>query len=131
MTALGMKPGEIAQALGVSKAMIDYTVNGALGKEKLELIRGARDADALDLAEEIKAIGPKAIKRVEEVLDDENASHADALRAAFGLLDRIPETSPAKRIQASSSSMHFTPEDVKKMRDEVFANVADAEVIDD
>jgi len=124
LAALGTKPKDIAAILGVSTGMVDYTVNGALGQEKLNLIRGARDADTVDLAEEIRKLGPIAIDRVKQVIEDANATNADALRAAFGMLDRIPETATTKRIQSDSRNMHFTPDDIKRMQEEAFKQEA-------
>lgn len=124
LAALGTKPKDIATMLGVSTGMVDYTVNGALGQEKLALIRGARDADTVDLAEQIRQVGPVAIARVRQVIEDANATNADALRAAFGMLDRIPETAVTKRIQSDSRNMHFTPEDIKRMQEEAFKQEA-------
>jgi hypothetical protein len=95
-----------------------------LGRRSLTLLRGARDADTVDLAEEIRKVGPIAIERVKQVIEDANATNADALRAAFGMLDRIPETATNEAYQSDSRNMHFTPDDIKRMQEEAFKQEA-------
>ena len=53
---LGMKDSEIASMLGISKNMVNYTVTSTLGKERLAMMRGARDAETIDIAKKMQEI---------------------------------------------------------------------------
>jgi len=66
---LGMKNEEIAERLSVSPAMVSYTRNSQVIQDKLELMKGARDAEIIDLGKEIRAKAPKALKLLEEIVD--------------------------------------------------------------
>jgi hypothetical protein len=88
---LGLKSKDIAQDLGVTEAVVSYTKNSHLVQQQLSLMQGARDAECVDAAVEIKRLVPKALRILEEVLDSESHPMLK-LRAASDVLDReIPK----------------------------------------
>ena len=50
---------DIAKSIGCTEAVVSYTVNSAVGKRHLEIMRGAADADTIDVAREIRDRIPK------------------------------------------------------------------------
>jgi hypothetical protein len=68
---LGFKNTEIAERLNVSPAMISYTRNSQVVKDQIGLMEGARDADIIDLSKEIRIKAPKALKLLEQIIDEE------------------------------------------------------------
>lgn len=84
---LGWKSKDVAEHLGVTEAMVSYTKNSALVQRQLAIMQGARDAEVLDCAIEIK----KRVGKALEVLDDTlslDAQPALRFRAAEAVLDR-------------------------------------------
>ena len=71
---LGMKNEEIAERLNVSPAMVSYTRNSRVIQDKLEMMKGARDAEIIDLGKEIRAKAPKALKLLEKIVDGEEVN---------------------------------------------------------
>ena len=95
-------------------------------------MRGARDADTLDLAKEIQEIAPVALQLLKDVIQGENdgANASIALRAreSNNMLARVGHGVPHK-IQAESTNLHLTSDDIKdiKRRALVNGNVVEAE----
>jgi hypothetical protein len=84
---LGMKSKDIAAQLGVSEAMVSYTKNSALVQRQLSIMQGARDAECLDAAIEIKKRVGKALEVLDATLENENQPGL-RLKAATEILDR-------------------------------------------
>jgi len=76
LSVLGLKGKRIAEYLGCTPETVSNTINSDLGKAKLLTMRGARDAETIDVATEIKKMVPKALDTYEEILkaDDERIS---------------------------------------------------------
>lgn len=68
---LGLKEKEIAQQMGVCTVTVSNTINSTLGKEKMAIMRGARDADTIDVAKRMQEIIPKALAVYEKILTEE------------------------------------------------------------
>lgn len=71
LAVLGLKGPQIAEALGVSLVTVNNTINSTLGREKMGLMRAARDVDTLDVAKKMQEIIPKALRVYEKILDEE------------------------------------------------------------
>lgn len=84
---LGHKNSDIALDLGITEAVVSYTKNSLLVQRQLDLMRGARDAEVVDAAIEIKRLVPKALRIMEEILDSDGQAHLK-LKVASDVLDR-------------------------------------------
>ena len=72
LSSLGMKGTQIAEGLGVSPAMVNYTVNSPIVRDKIEILKGARDAETVELAQRIKDFAPKCLDLLEKVIEEES-----------------------------------------------------------
>lgn len=116
---LGQKVVNIARDLGVSEAMVSYTLNSPVVRDKLSIMKGARDAETLDLAKRIRENAPKSLKLLEEIIEGEvdgtpvgvtlRAREANTMlaRAGYG---------PITNIKGAVAHAHFTGEDIKEIK---------------
>lgn len=121
---LGWKSRDIADHLGVSDAMVSYTKNSALVQRQLDIMRGARDAEVLDCAIEIK----KRVGKALEVLDDTLALDSQpALRfkAAEAILDR--EVPKVNRFEGAVARLSAA--DLKELKDRALRVAQEAGVL--
>lgn len=72
LVALGIPHNVVAESLNVHPATVSNAVNSTLGREKLALIRGARDADTVDIAKRMQNLIPKALDVYDKILSDES-----------------------------------------------------------
>ncbi|HAR40195.1 MAG TPA: hypothetical protein DCR68_02320 [Coprothermobacter sp.] len=121
LVLLGLKNTEIAEKLGISEAMVSYTRNSQVVKDKMELMQGKRDADTIDIIEIIKEKAPKALKLLEQIIDREQgtpgelASIALSARTAESWLNRAgyPEQKPGINMHLHG---HFTAQDIEDIK---------------
>lgn len=59
---------QIAEIVGVTPQTVSNIINSALGKQTLELLEGAADAETLDLMVKIRSLAPIALAVQEEIL---------------------------------------------------------------
>ena len=121
---LGQKSTFIAEQLGVSTAMVNYTKNSPVVQERLQFLRTARDAKVIDVAAHIKRVAPKSIQLLEQVIEGKGEG-ADApislrCRVAMDNLDRAGHT-PVKKFQGAVS--HFTSDDIAELKNEALKRV--------
>lgn len=119
LALLGMKPADIARKLGFTSVMVSYTLNSPIVKEKLSIMRAARDADSIDIARDILELAPKAVELYEKLLEEGVNGTATSLHKSTA--DRVLEISgygPVKRIQADHrhAHAHFTPEELENVK---------------
>ena len=92
LSSLGVKGTQIAQGLGVSPAMVNYTLNSPVVRDKVEILKGARDADTVELAQRIKDFAPICLDLLEKVIkedsDETGASIHLRVRTAQDYADR-------------------------------------------
>jgi predicted transcriptional regulator len=113
LALLGLKHVDIANTLGVTPVMVSYTLNSPIVKRQLAIMRGARDAEAVDVAAQIKALAPKAVEVLEGLLESE--SEGMKFKAATGVLDRAGHA-PVQRLQASMAVGHFTADEIAEIK---------------
>jgi hypothetical protein len=108
----GWKEVDIARHLGVSVQTIVNAKNSPVIQRQIAVMRGARDAEALDVAIEIKNLAPKALAVLEELMEN---SPKDAVRmgCATDILDRAGFGAP-KKIEVAT--VHLTKDDIEEMR---------------
>jgi hypothetical protein len=89
LKVLGFNNRKIADALGVSQAMVGYTVNSPVIEDRISIMQGARDCDTIDLARRIKEFAPKCLDILESVIKgDEEAPIGLRVRTAQDYADR-------------------------------------------
>jgi len=117
---LGQSGKDIAEAMGCSPATISNVRNSPVVKDKLSIMRAARDAGTVDLAREIADLAPLAIQRIKEVLEagsvlGKEASASVILKEANGLLDR--EMGKAiQRVDTRGVHAHLSMEDLDRIK---------------
>jgi len=112
---LGWKREKIAETLGVTPVMVSYTANSELAKRQLEIMRGSRDAQALDLSVEIKRFAPEAFEMLQTIARDSETSVKHKIAIAMDVLDRAGYAAP-KVIEGKFMHAHFTAEEVEEMK---------------
>jgi hypothetical protein len=121
---LGQKGSHIARDLGVTPAMISYVRNSSVVKEKLEIMKGARDADTLDLAKRIRENAPTALKLLEDVIEGEvDTPSGEKMEVPLGM--RVKEAGtmlsragygPITNLKGQFAHGHFTKEDIDEIK---------------
>jgi len=138
---LGQKASHIAEDLGVSKAMVSYVRNSRVVQEKLKTMEGARDAETVDLAKEIREQAPKALRLLKKIIEGEvDAPITTRAREANNWLDRAGYA-PVKRVEGQFAHAHFTADEIEEIKRRAVENgfalpspankVVDAEVVND
>lgn len=79
---------EIAENIGVTPQTVSNIANSALGKETLEILTGASDAEAVDLMARFKALAPVALSIQQELLMEEGTPKRLKNDIANKILDR-------------------------------------------
>jgi predicted transcriptional regulator len=113
MAVTGMKQADIARELGVSEVMVSYTMNSPIVKREMELMRSARDLDAVDVAKRIQEVAPRALEVLEDLL--ETANDSIRFRAATDVLDRAGHAA-VKTLRTESLSVHLNKEDLEEIK---------------
>jgi hypothetical protein len=113
MLLLGMKNVDIAKVLGIDPVTVSYTANSHLVQRQLSIMRGARDAHAVDCASRIKELAPKAVEILDSLMDSQNEQ--TQLKAAIATLDRAGHA-PVQRVQAETMHMHFSSEEIADIK---------------
>jgi hypothetical protein len=111
---LGWDHKKIADTLGVTSVMVSYTANSELVKQQLEVMRGARDAEALDLSVEIKRFAPEAFQCLQKIMR-EGDNEKNKIVIAMDTLDRAGYAAP-KVIEGKFLHAHFTKEEIEDMK---------------
>jgi hypothetical protein len=102
MLALGQAPKDIASSLNITPQVVHYVKNSQVGKRELGLIQGARNADAIDITNQIQELAPEALDTLENLMNNEEESPG-SLRAkiAIDILDRAGHGAVKKQLNVS------------------------------
>lgn len=84
----GQKDHQIAKSLGVSKAMVKYTKESPIVKQKLEILMGERDASAIEVRKHIENLAPLALDELQKMMTEESTSDRTRMKIAQDVLDR-------------------------------------------
>jgi len=116
---LGQKNVQIAEDLNVSPQMVCNVRNSPIVQERIKVLHGARDADTVDLAKEIKEIAPEALGLLKDIIRGENdgANASINLRAkeANNMLARAGHGVPIK-VHSENFHAMFTPKDIENIK---------------
>jgi len=86
---LGMKSDEIAASMRIHPSTVNYTINSRIGRDQLEIMQGARDAESIDLAIRIKNFAPNCLKLLEDVIDKGVVTYEDSSTEKASPLTRV------------------------------------------
>jgi len=105
LAAIGHKPGEIAQMMGMTQLMISNVLGSELGKAHLNELHETRDDIFLKTAKELEDLLPKATAVFHEILSKEVATNPmQRHRVAESLLDRVGFGKHTKVEQTSTNT---------------------------
>ena len=135
---LGQKVVNIAKDLSISEATVSYTRNSPVVRDKLEIMKGARDAETIDLAKRIRENAPQSLRLLEDIISGE----VDGVSIGVGLRAREANTmlarsgfGPVQNIKGAILHGHYSDqeiEDIKKRAHETGLKsglIIDAEVV--
>jgi len=108
----GWRVVDIAKHLGVTPQTVTNTKNSPIIQRQIAIMQGAADAEALDVAIEIKNMAPRALEVLSDLMEN---SLKDTVRAncAIDILDRAGYGAP-KKIEAVVA--HLTADEISEMR---------------
>ena len=117
--SLGHKNKDIAKELGITEQMVSYTKNSPVIEKKVAIMRGAMDADTVDLGIRINQLAPKALDLLEEVMSSGTILNKDVhvnqiIKVADKQLDRAGYA-PVKKIAVATGKL--TPEDIEGIKE--------------
>lgn len=127
LVLLGLKNTEIAERLGISEAMVSYTRNSQVVKDKMEIMQGSRDKECLDIMVQIKQNVPKALEVLEQIMTGDAMSLGQTpslnlrARTAENWMDRAgyPAQKPGMNMHLHG---HFTAQDIEEIKKRARAN---------
>jgi len=142
---LGQKNADIARDLKVSPAMVSYVRNSPVVKDKLEIMKGARDADTIDLAKKIREGAPQALRLLEDIIAGEvETASGEIVEPTVG--QRAKEANnwmnragyaPIQNVKGVIAHAHYDAEDIEQIKKRAHEDglksgvVIDAEVIEE
>lgn len=116
---LGWKNVDIAAKLNINQQTVSIVRNSPVVQEHLAVMQGARDAETIDLAKEIREIAPTALGLLKDVINGDN----DAKNAPIGLRARTAENMLARvghgvphRIQSENVNYFLTTKDIADIK---------------
>ena len=116
---IGQKVVNIAKDLNVSEAMVSYTRNSPIAREKLEIMKGARDAETIDLAKRIRENAPQSLRLLEDIISGE----VDGVPIGIGLRAREANTmlarsgfGPVQNVKGAFIHGHYTGEEIEDIK---------------
>ncbi len=118
---LGEKNTEIAKAMNCSVQQVGNVKNSPVVQDKLTIMRAARDAGTIEVAQDIQSMAPIALQRIREALETgevcgKQLTAANILKESNNILDRT-EGKPTQRIDSRSLSMTLTGDDIQMIKD--------------
>jgi len=126
---LGVSNKKIGEILGIRREYVSQVVNSDIAKAKLSVMEGARDAETLDVAIEIKRMIPKALKIYEEILNDEEGRVSMTLKK--NTADTIVKDLGGYEAPKKVAVGHFSVEEIEaiKSRGKVLAKSKFAQLL--
>ena len=114
---LGQKDADIARALGITPATVSYTRNSKIVQDKLAIMKGARDAETVDLSKRIRELAPKALDILEDAMTGkmEGIPPTRQVREANLMMDRAGYGA-TKTFRAEHLVGHFTAQEIEEIK---------------
>ena len=122
LIALGMKHKAVAETLDITAENVSAVVGSEIFRHEMQAFQVAMDCTAIDVGQAIIAEGPKSLKLLQQIRDDEvPEEHVPLLlraKVCTDFLDRNPATAKVKQIQGdikhSHAVVHTTLENIKE-----------------
>jgi len=117
LVVLGYKDTEISKIVGMTPDHIGCIRRSPIAQDKIEIMRGARDADTVDLIKEIQDLAPKALDTLRGVMDstDPEIKVSQKIKVAESILDRAG-FAPKKNIRAEHVHAHLTSDEITAIK---------------
>jgi DNA-binding CsgD family transcriptional regulator len=115
MALVGMDNKDIARTLGITKESVSMTLNSQIVKEKLSLMRAVRDAETIDVAQEITKLYRPALQVYEDILAGEQISMNLKKQVADTVLMDIGGHKAPTKIQGNFAHAHLSREDIAEL----------------
>src|SRR5215510_336005 len=81
--SLGKTNVEIAEQLDITPQTVSNVRNSPIGKEKVEILTAAMDAETVDIGRRIREFAPKALEYLERIIEGREPGASVALRAKY------------------------------------------------
>lgn len=130
LAVLGMKHVDIAKELGVTAVTVSTCLNSEVGRRQLELMRGARDSETIDLAVEIRKKAPVAFRLLQEFMETEDFDPKQRIAIAMDTMDRAGFGAP-RIIEGRMLHAHLTADDLAEIKQRARDNSLLAESVID
>ena len=125
LTALGLKQPQVAEILGVTEQTVSNTVNSTLGKEKLNLLRGTRDADTWDAAKKIQELAKTSLELYEKLLSgDYTDSEGNVIEVSVGtkvavakhITNDLSGLKAPTKLEGRFAHAHLTSDEIEELK---------------
>jgi len=117
--ALGQGSKDIASSLSITPQVVHYVKNSQIGKRELNLIQGARTADAVEVSNQIQELAPQALETLDAIMLDEESPDTIKVKIAIDLLDRAGHGAVKKNLNVNQQLTQKDLEDIKIRAKEV------------
>ena len=114
---LGYQNVEIAKKTGCTPEHVSSIRNSRVVMDRMALLRAARDADTIDVAQDIRAMAPESLKLLKSVIRGEQKD------ASIGLRVKVAESNlsrsgydPPKRFEGQIAHAHFSSEEIEDLK---------------
>lgn len=114
LAVLGYGHKQIAEKLDVTPVMVSYTLESTLVKKKLEILRGARDHEALDVRERLRELAPLSLDELEQLMLHPNTKPEVKRDIAQDFLDRAGFSPVHKTANVNEA---LTTDDINEIKD--------------
>lgn len=115
LAVLGMKHVDIARELGVTAVTVSTCLNSEVGRRQLELMRGARDSETIDLAVEIRRKAPVAFRLLQEYMENSDFDPKQRIAIAMDTMDRAGYGAP-RIVEGRMVHAHLTADDLNDIK---------------
>jgi len=126
LKVLGLTNENVAEILNVTPATVSNTVNSTLGKDKLAMMRGSRDADTWDAAKEIAEASKECLRFLRDAMGDRyedvegnivQASVNAKITIAKHILNDLSGLKAPTRLDARVLNTHLSLEEIEELRE--------------
>lgn len=138
LAILGLKEKQIAELVGVTPTTVSNTINSTLGREKLSLMRGSRDADTWDMAKKIQELAKKSLQLYETILDDEETNEdgrpivplGTKVAVAKHITNDLSGLKAPTRVEGRLAHAHLTLDEIEELKRRGRQAAAELDVIE-
>ncbi|MCK5017581.1 MAG: hypothetical protein KAS32_10980 [Candidatus Peribacteraceae bacterium] len=117
---LGQKNTVIAEALSITAQQVSNIRNSPVIKDKIQIMRAARDAGTVDLSRQIAEMAPAALENIKSAVEDgvvngKELSASEILKESNTVVDRTIGK-PTQTLQTKNLHAHYTADDIERIK---------------